>query len=420
MPSRLFGAVLTVGLGLLSACSGSSSAGGAACSNDSACLAGQICVNSTCVAGVRNGNGDPDHVGDAAKSDGTSGGDTHHPADGNGSPGDGGGDVDITPPSITIDSPLAYVLTSGVIFISATIKDASGIDASSVKARIDAQYDYEVPLVATGGDVFSASFDTHVLVDMLYPSLEVTAVDKAGNRNTVGLEFALDNTPPIVSLAPTIMRMATLDTTINQFRCSQPFNPLGGSAVQSGQIITPNDLVSEFGVLFYPRVRIEDRGNADDTGGAVVPIAGVDTTTTFLYTLTSTGLNAGHHLLERRNRWPLSYRSGGHPRSRGRPAGSALVKRSSPCPAAGPPTTRRAALLLRSVSTAPRRHHPCRSATLPWPTASRTRIRTHTAGCRRSTSSTSTTRAIAPHAPAVLSISTMCRRAGVRRGRRRR
>ena len=153
--------------------------------------------------------------------------------------------------------------------------------------------EYDVPLAHGAGNTYSAGFDTRVLVDMLYPSLEVSANDRAGNASTVGLAFALDNAPPTVALESPQMRMWELDADRNPV-CSRPFNPLGAAAAKTGLVVQPAAI---FGVLFYPRARIEDHGNDTDTGMSVIPIAGVDPNTTKLYALSSAGLGLGRRLL---------------------------------------------------------------------------------------------------------------------------
>jgi len=171
-------------------------------------------------------------------------------------------------PSVSIGAPAAGELVSGFINITASVTDMAGVQ--TVTATVD---EFEVPLINSGGDSWSAFFDTRLL-DGVYPLIVVRALDLVGNEASVGQVIALDNAPPILDLDSVSVREATcVNTSANcgpddDYECTKIFDPLGTDSVDDGETVLQ---LSEL------RVRAEDRANiATSTSGVGVPIANVD------------------------------------------------------------------------------------------------------------------------------------------------
>jgi hypothetical protein len=266
---------------------------------------------------------------------------------------DGNVGPDLLGPTIEIDSPGPYEMVGQYLFVSVTIDDeGSGVDPASVAVTITGAIieagqppaTFTVPVTNDDdGSQYVGVFNTLQLGALLYPAIVVVARDNAGNESEQGHSFTLDNQPPVVALtSPDVQLWKEAEPT--SF-CSNTFDPLGASSVKMGDVIKPT---STWGMLIYPRVRIEDQGNGESTGLATLPKAGVDDTTTLLYILDQVGLQAGHRLV-----------SGGATCTRidpaaipdpgGRLATQAVVQRLVPVPASG----------AGDFSTAPPADSPC-------------------------------------------------------------
>jgi hypothetical protein len=201
--------------------------------------------------------------------------------------------IDDTGPTITTTTPAAGQVVGGVVLISATITDDSGVLDSSVIAIIGDQNTsvFEVPLTPAGGGIYSALFDTANLTRcqeppastlcLVYPTISFRASDTLGNQTVLGYEFSVDNIAPVADLDPPEMRAVRLGPT--DFECSLAFDPLSLNAYPGDM---PNDgcMVPQ---VFDLRARIEDDGN-HAAGLKTIPIAGIDPDNTSVYVLSDT------------------------------------------------------------------------------------------------------------------------------------
>ncbi len=253
------------------------------CYSDRACGEGSVCNGGVCIVGERGRAGD------------ASGGD---------SPG-----ADVYEPIVTITSPRPFELVSGVITFRATIVDQvavgeqgrrevdpAGVDPSAVVAVVMGRFSAPMSRSVDGSGEYRVDFDTRQLGDAGLPSLVITADDLLGNRGEAGIEFALDNAAPVAGLESGPMQFYRISPSGPQegaIECSRVINPHGETAVQHGDVIDPD---SRFGLSFFVRARIEDRGNGAFPN-LPVPIAGIETTSTRVYMLGSQGGNPPQPLL---------------------------------------------------------------------------------------------------------------------------
>ncbi len=199
-------------------------------------------------------------------------------------------DIDTQGPTITGTNPSPGEVVGGIVPISATIADDSGVLDSSVVAIIGDQDTpvFELPLHPNGGGVYSALFDTANLTRcaeppatslcLVYPTISFRASDSLGNQTVLGYDFSVDNIAPVADLDPPQMRQLRL--TAFGYECSLLFDPL---SVNQDVGDMPNDgcMVPQ---VFDLRARIEDDGNRA-AGLKVVPIAGIDPVQTSVYVL---------------------------------------------------------------------------------------------------------------------------------------
>jgi hypothetical protein len=175
--------------------------------------------------------------------------------------------IDTAGPSITATTPAASDVVGGVMKISATITDDSGVLDSSVVAVISDQETpiFELPLAAEGSGIYGVLFDTANLTAcpeppatglcLVFPTISFRAVDLVGNQSVVSYGFGIDNIAPIADLDPPIMRQVSLQ--MDGLECSFAFDPLSLNA-NPGDM--PNDLCT-VPQVFDLRARIEDDGN---------------------------------------------------------------------------------------------------------------------------------------------------------------
>jgi hypothetical protein len=202
--------------------------------------------------------------------------------------------IDTAGPSITSTAPPAGPVIGGVVTVSATVTDPSGVLDSSVIAVIGDESGnplFTLQLAPQGGGVYSTLFDTRNLTQcypppstalcIVYPTISFRASDSVGNQTSLGYDLSVDNIPPIADLDPPLMRQMRL--TALGYECSALFDPL---AVNKFVGDMPNDLC-EVPQVFDLRARIEDDGNRA-TGLKVVPLAGIDPNATNVYVLTDT------------------------------------------------------------------------------------------------------------------------------------
>ncbi|HVV49828.1 MAG TPA: hypothetical protein VHO06_09230 [Polyangia bacterium] len=198
--------------------------------------------------------------------------------------------IDQTGPTFAATTPPPGALVGGVVTVSASVADDSGVLASSVVAVIgDAAgnplFTLQLQPDLAGG--YSALFDTANLTAcnsdpgslcIVFPTVSFRATDTVGNESSLGYAFSVDNVAPIADLDPPQMRQMRLGT--NGYECSFAFDPLGVDQFVGDM---PNDRCA-VPQVFDLRARIEDDGN-HATGLKVVPIAGIDPDATSVYVL---------------------------------------------------------------------------------------------------------------------------------------
>ncbi len=157
--------------------------------------------------------------------------------------------VDAGGPTINIIEPELASIIAGATDVIAEITDPSGVDASTVRYRIDAQ---EFSMTTVGGtNRYSGSFDANQYPQTIGQiTINVTAADLSGNDRTQSVSVQLDSQPPIIDMDPPTVREAQEDMT-GQL-CSNAFDPVGGEAANDATVLGP---VPSF------RARIEDRTN---------------------------------------------------------------------------------------------------------------------------------------------------------------
>ncbi|HVZ87983.1 MAG TPA: Ig-like domain-containing protein [Polyangia bacterium] len=202
--------------------------------------------------------------------------------------------IDTSPPTITNTSPVTGQVVGGVISVTATVSDDSGVLDSSVQAIIGDQSGnplFTLQLQPQGSGVYSALFDTRNLTGcppppatglcIVYPTVSFRATDSVGNQVSLGYDFSVDNVAPLADLDPPQMRAMRLGPA--GYECSFLFDPL---SVNQDVGDMPNDgcMVPQ---VFDLRARIEDDGNRAN-GLKVVPIAGIDPDSTSVFVLTDT------------------------------------------------------------------------------------------------------------------------------------
>lgn len=191
--------------------------------------------------------------------------------------------IDDAGPAITSVNQAAGDLIGGVIKIEATVSDAAGVLASSVKVVIGNNLTQRlIELTAKQGSTgsYEGQFDTRTLPNnVLFPVMSFRAADKLGNESTYDFEVAVDNGQPLVSLdPPTEYFYVKEDGPIRT--CSLPMDPVGDDAA-SDQEVVPQ--------IVTLRARVEDQGNGSSVPSAeYVPIAGLEPTSVKLHVLDDT------------------------------------------------------------------------------------------------------------------------------------
>ncbi len=163
--------------------------------------------------------------------------------------------VDSQGPIIAPVNPVAGQFVGGVIQIRANISDISDIREDSVYAVLGGSIlpALSVQLRRDQPDlpIFSGLFDVRSLgTNYVLPSLSFRAKDKFDNSSEVGIEIAIDNVPPAVSIDPPFMRVRQVKQNI--YECSRLFDPVGEEVANDGDIVPQ---------IITLRARVEDRGN---------------------------------------------------------------------------------------------------------------------------------------------------------------
>lgn len=194
---------------------------------------------------------------------------------------------DTSGPVITYVKPIAGSFVGGLMDLTVTVTDPSGVQPGSVQAVIaNDPTNHTLALVNTTADTYHVFFDLNTLGrGIVFLALSVRADDRLGNHAALGEEVVLDNTPPWMTMDAAIpMRVSKRDTTVPAMpktECSHLFSPLGDPTD------TPNgpEVASEGAVMkqiMGLRARIEDHGNFEP-GQRVEYISDIDETTVTLF-----------------------------------------------------------------------------------------------------------------------------------------
>jgi hypothetical protein len=173
---------------------------------------------------------------------------------------------DTTGPVITYVKPLAGSFVGGLLDLTVTVTDPSGIKPGSVQAVIaNDPTKYTLTLSNTMGDSYHAFFDLNTLgKGIVFLALSVRADDKLANHSELGEEVVLDNTTPWMTMdAAVSMRVSKLDVSTPaspKLECSHAFGPLGPAAqTANGPEVASEGIVMK--QIMGLRARIEDHGN---------------------------------------------------------------------------------------------------------------------------------------------------------------
>jgi hypothetical protein len=203
--------------------------------------------------------------------------------------------IDTAGPVISLTTPSSEAVVGGVVKISATITDDSGVLDSSVVAVISDKETpvFELPLTPEGSGIYGTLFDTANLTRcpeppatdlcVVFPTISFRAVDLVGNQTVVSYGFGVDNVAPIADLDPP-EDMRQMRLTATGYECSFPFDPLSLNET-IGDMPDDGCLVPQ---VFDLKARIEDDGNRASEVKAT-PISLVDPANTNVFIMPMTG-----------------------------------------------------------------------------------------------------------------------------------
>jgi hypothetical protein len=198
--------------------------------------------------------------------------------------------IDVTGPTIANTAPAVGAVVGGVVQITATVTDPSGVLDSSVIAIVGDQDtpEFSLPLEPQGAGVYGTLFDTNNLTPckpppdtglcLVFPTISFRASDSIGNQTVVTYGISIDNIAPVADLDPPLAREIRLGPA--GYECSFAFDPL---SVNEDVGDMPND-GCEVPQIFDLRARIEDDGNHGN-GLKVAPISTVDPDKTNVFVL---------------------------------------------------------------------------------------------------------------------------------------
>jgi hypothetical protein len=202
--------------------------------------------------------------------------------------------IDTAGPTIESTTPVTGDVVGGVVKISATILDDSGVLDSSVVAVIsDAETPvFELPLVPQGSGIYSILFDTANLTAcpeppstalcLVFPTISFRAVDLVGNQTVVSYGFSVDNVAPVADLDPPEVRQEQLTAT--GYQCSFKFDPLSLNTY-AGDMPDDGCPVPQ---VFDLKARIMDDGNrASDVKETPLSLVDPDNTNVFIMPMTN-------------------------------------------------------------------------------------------------------------------------------------
>ncbi|MEM7604801.1 MAG: hypothetical protein AAF411_05535 [Myxococcota bacterium] len=181
--------------------------------------------------------------------------------------------LDRTAPSIVFITPGDGDLIGGRTRVAVTITDPSGVDAATVVLRVGGR-DFDMRPTDTD-DEFEVFFDASEFpATVTELTLNVTAFDTAGNRQTESQVVKLDSVPPIASLDPPSIREGRVNSGSGALECSPLFDPVGADSVNDGQVV---GTAAEF------RARVEDETNRAFGGeGTVLFVSGIESVELYL------------------------------------------------------------------------------------------------------------------------------------------
>jgi hypothetical protein len=199
---------------------------------------------------------------------------------------------DTTGPVITYVKPLAGGFVGGLLDLTVTVTDPSGLKPGSVQAVIaNDPTKYTLQLGNTTGDTYHVFFDLNTLgKGIVFLTLSIRADDKLGNHSELGDEVVLDNTPPWMTMnAAVSMRVSQLDVTdpaAPKLECSHLFSPLGpATQTANGPEVASEGIVMK--QIMGLRARIEDHGNRAQ-GQRPEYISDIDESTVTLFAVGNT------------------------------------------------------------------------------------------------------------------------------------
>ena len=199
---------------------------------------------------------------------------------------------DTTGPVITYVKPIAGSFVGGLMDLTVTITDPSGVQPGSVQAVINNDpTKYTLALGPAGTDTYHVFFDLNTLgKGIVFLALSVRADDRLGNHSELGEEVVLDNTTPWMTMNAAVpMRVSKLDATnaaSPKLECSHLFSPLGDpSDTANGPEVASEGAVMK--QIMGLRARIEDHGNFAP-GQRVEYISDIDESTVTLFAVGNT------------------------------------------------------------------------------------------------------------------------------------
>lgn len=200
---------------------------------------------------------------------------------------------DTSGPVITYVKPTAGSFVGGLMDLTVTVTDPSGVQPGSVQAVLaNDPTNYTLALAPTGTDTYHVFFDLNTLgKGLVFLHLSIRADDRLGNHAELGEEVVLDNTPPWMTMNAAVqMRVSKLDATVAtspKLECSHLFSPLGptfNDPVNGPEAAYDGAVMKQIMGL---RARIEDHGN-HAPGQRVDYISDVDETTVTLFAVGNT------------------------------------------------------------------------------------------------------------------------------------
>jgi hypothetical protein len=168
-------------------------------------------------------------------------------------------------PLITVVSPEAGTIVSGIMTLSVDVVDDDGVDV--VSATIAGVHEIDMAREDLTSERWVGVYDTFPLSGLVAPTIVIRAIDASGATAEKGFEIVLDNASPVASLDPADVRLVQPGTA--GFECSRPFDPVGEDAPSDGQSVPQ---------LSEMRARVADLPNSGTLATTLyIPMGGVAT-----------------------------------------------------------------------------------------------------------------------------------------------